>query len=124
MAILAREQILQGETGENKGYATFKNPLYGGRAVSRLIDTYRNKYGINTIDSFIDRYAPAGDNTKEARAGYKKFLSDKTGLGIGEEFDLEKAVKKQTGDYPQLSAQDYSTVKKDNRGFYVTKRTD
>ena len=79
-----------GETGANKGYATFKNPLYGGRAVSRLIDTYRNKYGINTIDSFIDRYAPAGDNTKEARAGYKKFLSDKTGLGIGEEFDLEK----------------------------------
>ena len=79
-----------GETGANKGYATFKNPLYGGRAVSRLIDTYRNKYGINTIDSFIDRYAPAGDNTKEARAGYKKFLSDKTGLGVGEEFDLEK----------------------------------
>ena len=38
-----------------------------------------------------------------------------------EEFELEEAVKKQTGDYPQLSAQDYSTVKKDKKGNYITK---
>jgi len=38
-----------------------------------------------------------------------------------EEFELEKAVKKQTGKYPQLSAQDYSTVKKDKKGNYITK---
>ena len=37
-----------------------------------------------------------------------------------EEFELEDAVKKQTGKYPQLSAQDYSTVKKDKKGNYVT----
>ena len=30
-------------------------------------------------------------------------------------------IKKQTGDYPQLSAQDYSTVKKDKKGNYITK---
>ncbi len=38
-----------------------------------------------------------------------------------EEFELEDAVKKQTGKYPQLSAQDYSTVKQDNKGNYITK---
>lgn len=38
-----------------------------------------------------------------------------------EEFELEEAVKKQTGKYPQLSAQDYSTVKKDKKGNYITK---
>jgi hypothetical protein len=38
-----------------------------------------------------------------------------------EEFELEDAVKKQTGKYPQLSAQDYSTVKKDKKGNYITK---
>ena len=37
-----------------------------------------------------------------------------------EEFELEDAVKKQTGKYPQLSVQDYSTVKKDKKGNYVT----
>ena len=41
-----------------------------------------------------------------------------------EEFELEKAVKKQTGKYPQLSAQDYSTVKKDKKGNYITKLED
>ncbi len=38
-----------------------------------------------------------------------------------EEFELEDAVKKQTGKYPQLSARDYSTVKQDNKGNYITK---
>jgi hypothetical protein len=37
-----------------------------------------------------------------------------------EELELEEAVKKQTGKYPQLSAQDYSTVKKDKKGNYIT----
>lgn len=38
-----------------------------------------------------------------------------------EEFELEDAIKKQTGKYPQLNVEDYSTVKKDKKGFYVTK---
>ena len=38
-----------------------------------------------------------------------------------EEFELEDAIKKQTGDFPQLSVQDYSKVKKDKKGNYVTK---
>ena len=37
-----------------------------------------------------------------------------------EEFELEDAIKKQTGKFPQLSVQDYSTVKKDKKGNYVT----
>ena len=41
-----------------------------------------------------------------------------------EEFELEDAIKKQTGDFPQLSVQDYSTVKKDKKGNYVTKLKD
>ncbi len=41
-----------------------------------------------------------------------------------EEYELEEAVKKQTGKYPQLSAQDYSTVKKDKKGNYITKLED
>ena len=36
-----------------------------------------------------------------------------------EEYELEEAVKKQTGKYPQLAAEDYSTVKKDEKGNYI-----
>lgn len=38
---------------------------------------------------------------------------------VVEEYELEDAIKNQTGDYPQLSAQDYSTVKRDKKGNYV-----
>ncbi len=37
-----------------------------------------------------------------------------------EETELENAIKKQTGDFPQLSVQDYSAVKQDKKGNYVT----
>ena len=33
-----------------------------------------------------------------------------------EEYELEKEVKKQTGDFPQLSAQDYSQVQRTPKG--------
>ena len=33
-----------------------------------------------------------------------------------EEYELEKRIKKQTGDFPQLSVQDYSKVRKDAKG--------
>ena len=36
-----------------------------------------------------------------------------------EETELENAIKKQTGDFPQLSVQNYSQVKKDKKGNYV-----
>ncbi len=38
---------------------------------------------------------------------------------VVEEYELENAIKKQTGDFPQLSVQDYSTVKRDKKGNYV-----
>ena len=33
-----------------------------------------------------------------------------------EEYELERRIKKQTGDFPQLSVQDYSEVRKDKQG--------
>ena len=78
-----------GEKGVNKGYATFENPMFGGRALARLLNTYNTKYGINTIEDLVNRYAPEGDNPRESIENYKKFLSKSTGLGIDEEFDLD-----------------------------------
>ena len=78
-----------GEKGVNKGYATFENPMFGGRALARLLNTYNTKYGINTIEDLVNRYAPEGDNPRESIENYKKFLSKSTGLGVDEEFDLD-----------------------------------
>jgi len=39
---------------------------------------------------------------------------------VVDEDELENAIKKQTGDFPQLSVQDYSAVRQDKKGNYVT----
>jgi len=78
-----------GETGVGSGYATFQNPLFGGRALARLLSTYKNQYGISNVDSLIDRYAPSGDNTMESRTNYKGFIANKLGVGKDDEIDLD-----------------------------------
>ena len=78
-----------GETGQGSGYATFQNPLFGGRALARLLSTYKNQYGISNVDSLIDRYAPSGDNTMESRSNYKGFIANKLGVGKDDEIDLD-----------------------------------
>ena len=77
-----------GETGIGSGYATFQSPLYGGRALARLLSTYKNEYGINNVDSLIDRYAPSGDNTSKSRSNYKGFIADRLGVSKDDEIDL------------------------------------
>ena len=41
-----------------------------------------------------------------------------------DEYEFEEAFKKQHKSYPQLSVQDYSKVKRDEKGNYVVKLKD
>ena len=77
-----------GETGSESGYATFKSPAHGLRAMARLFQTYKEEYDIDTVDEFVDRYAPAKDNDKKSRQNYKQFLADALGVGVNDEVDL------------------------------------
>ena len=68
-------------------------------------------------------------NTKNKVADIKEFVGERrdtirvgSNYKVGdlvEEYELEDAIKKQTGDFPQLSVQDYSAVKRDKKGNYV-----
>ena len=53
-----------GETGSDSGYASFKDKESGLRALSRLINTYSDSYGIDNVRDFVGRYAPRSDNPK------------------------------------------------------------
>jgi hypothetical protein len=92
------------------------------------------KLGNNALSTLKSRMgAPQKKvpGTKNKVADVKKFVDkrrDRDTIRVSnkykvndyvEEYELEDAIKKQTGDYPQLSAQDYSTVKKDKKGNYV-----
>ena len=61
-----------GEVGELPGipeetrFCQFGNMDYGTRAIFRILKTYREKYGLNTIESIINRYAPPGENDSKS----------------------------------------------------------
>jgi len=52
----------KGETGSNAGYAVFDTPENGVRAMFKLLQTYINKYGLNTIAKIGSRWAPPNEN--------------------------------------------------------------
>ena len=47
-------------------FCQFSNVDYGIRAIFRILKTYREKYGLDTIEGIINRYAPPGENDTNA----------------------------------------------------------
>ena len=50
----------------DSGYLTFSDPNYGLRALARNLMTYQDEYGIDNVNSLVDRYAPPSDNPEKA----------------------------------------------------------
>lgn len=68
----------------DRGFAIFETPEAGKTA---LINDIQHKVGngLNTPDSFIDKYSPSGDNTDESRDNYKIYLMKQLGLKSSDE---------------------------------------
>ena len=62
----------------------FTDPIYGIRALTKILLTYRHKYNLKNVWAIINRYAPPSENDTEA---YKNFVTKKTGLNMLEEID-------------------------------------
>tara|TARA_R110002020_G_scaffold216328_1_gene423828 strand:- start:1913 stop:4087 length:2175 start_codon:yes stop_codon:yes gene_type:complete len=78
-----------GESGAGGGYATFGSDDEGLRAIQRLLMTYGDKYGINTLRGFANRYAPPSDNNPTGN--YIDFLASKTGIDPDAEINLAES---------------------------------
>jgi len=74
-----------GEVGDDGDYAQFASDEAGIRAIQRLLKTYGNEYGINTLRGLANRYAPSSENPT---SNYIDFLSQQTGIGPDEEINL------------------------------------
>ncbi len=61
-------------------------PEYGIRAIYKLIQTYQNKYGLNTIKSIIYRYAPPNENNT---LGYIERVSKEIGIESNKHIDTQ-----------------------------------
>ena len=77
-----------GETGQGGGYAQFGSEEEGLRALARLLGTYSDEYGINTLRGLTSRYAPRSDN-EASFDNYVSYLGEQLGIDPDEEFDLK-----------------------------------
>jgi len=49
----------------DKDFIEFISPIYGVRAIMLLLLNYHTKYGLDTIESIINRYAPPCENATD-----------------------------------------------------------
>ena len=54
------------EEQTDKEFFQFVEPVYGIRAMSRVLINYEKKYGIKTLRGIISRYAPSSENNTDS----------------------------------------------------------
>lgn len=94
-------------------FATFESPVWGLRAIARILITYNDKYGIRTTRALTNRWAPESDGNPTA--AYAKTLANKLQLGVNEAYDvydpdtlrtlMEGIVRFETGQQPYTKEQ-------------------
>lgn len=63
---------------QDKEFCVFLEPMFGIRALARLLMNYYRIHGLNTIRKIIERYAPCGENNTDAYVNHVCKL-----MGIG-----------------------------------------
>lgn len=68
-------------------FFTFTEAKWGIRAMARILQNYQKKYGLNTIEEMIDRWAPPVENNTSA---YVNAVARETGFDKDQKLDLKK----------------------------------
>lgn len=71
-------------------FIQFETPVYGIRAMSRVLDTYREQYGLNTVAEIIGRWAPEHENDTGA---YANFVASRMGIEPNQYFPATDSMK-------------------------------
>ena len=65
----------------------FTDAKYGIRALARVLKTYERKYGLNTVEGIINRWAPAHENNTDS---YIEHVSSVLGVRRDQPFDVSQ----------------------------------
>lgn len=69
----------------DKDFFVFKDPVYGLRAIARILIRYQDTYGLSSIGEMIARWAPHSENDTNS---YVAAVSKWTGIEAHEPIDL------------------------------------
>ncbi|QYK03124.1 hypothetical protein [Shewanella psychrotolerans] len=81
------EWIGEHEQDLDPQFEEFESPEYGIRAAARLLNTYRTKHGLNTINGIISRWAPRSENETDS---YIASVAQKVGIDANEPLPLDQ----------------------------------
>lgn len=70
-------------------FCVFSEPVWGLRAMARILHNYQHLHRLTSVDAMIGRWAPPEDNN--ATADYADFVAERMGLNVGETFDFLKS---------------------------------
>lgn len=66
-------------------FFVFESPLWGIRAMARILRNYQRRYGLRTINQIVARWAPAVENDT---AAYAAAVAKAMRIGVGRRLDL------------------------------------
>lgn len=66
------------EDGTDSSFEQFDNPINGLRALMKILCSYYKKYGLDTVRSIINRWAPPNENDTSS---YVIGVADRMGVG-------------------------------------------
>ena len=72
----------------DKEFKQFVSMTYGYRAMFVLLDSYARRYGLRTIRTMLNRYAPPEENFTQS---YIRFVANNSGIGADELVDTRSA---------------------------------
>ncbi|GAB1846373.1 hypothetical protein MyNCGM683_12020 [Achromobacter xylosoxidans] len=79
----------EGAVGEEGGFVKFDGPIAGGKALIKNLMAYNSKYGLDTVEGIIGRWAPATENNT---AAYVTAVSAGLGVGPKDPLDMRSPV--------------------------------
>lgn len=79
--------VWQGKTvGTDSTFETFSSAEYGIRAGAKILLTYQQKYGLNTIKDIINRFAPTIENDTNA---YVNHIAQQMGISTSKSISVK-----------------------------------
>jgi len=81
-----------GDDGGQNGYLVFSDPVYGLRAIVRILNTYYTRYHLHSVSALIGRWAPPSDDNPTDE--YVGFICKALGVGPDVEITLDSSTVK------------------------------
>lgn len=82
-----RWQGMAADQSSDKRFVVFSAPVWGLRALAKVLLSYQRKHGLRTPAAIIGRWAPPVENDTGA---YARQVAKALGVGVNDQIDLQR----------------------------------